>query len=75
MEGIIYWWKYCSASRKNKSDKMIFNTNNCHLYVKHASSATFRSFSWTNKVEVLWSKYQIKESDFRSKTMTFTSPQ
>lgn len=54
---------------------MIFNTKNCHMYVKHASNATFKSFSWSNKKEILWSKYQIKESDFRSKTMNFTSPQ
>ena len=54
---------------------MIFNTDKCHIYVKHATNATFKVFSWSNRKEILWSKYQIKESDFRVKTMSFTSPQ
>ena len=54
---------------------MIFNTNNCHIFVKHSSTSVFSYFQWNGKTEVLWNKYQIKESDFRTKTMSFTSPQ
>ena len=50
--------------------------NDSHVYIARKKNASQSYFSWENNqyYEVHWSKYQIKESDNRTKTATFSSP-
>ncbi|WP_407415814.1 hypothetical protein [Methanobrevibacter sp.] len=50
-------------------------SNNARVYVMRKKDAKSTLVDWKNKKEIHWSKYQIKESDMRAKTATFTSPQ
>lgn len=62
-----------------KTNELIKNSNNqkneAHLYVQRKSDANKILCLWDKKKEIHWSKYQIKESDMRVKTASFTSPQ
>ena len=43
------------------------------IYIGRLSNAVYKYMSWNNKSLISWSKYQIKETDMRVKTATFTS--
>jgi len=60
-----------------KSDEQIsgnFFKNDAHVYVTRKALASQIVVLYKNKHEIHWTKYQIKESDRRQKTATFTSP-
>ena len=40
----------------------------------NANSMTLSKDFWKNNLKIYWSKYQIKETDMRQKTASFTSP-
>ena len=51
--------------------------NQSYVYVARFTNANSKSLSkdfWNNGLKVYWSKYQIKETDMRQKTASFTSP-
>lgn len=48
--------------------------NKSFIYIAMKNSATQLLMYWENKHIIHWSEYQIKESDMRTKTATFTSP-
>ena len=51
--------------------------NQSYVYVGRLANANKMSLSksfWNNSLVIYWSKYQIKETDMRQKTATFTSP-
>lgn len=56
-------------------DAIEFNTstNRAHIYVNRLPMAQKIFTDWVNKDHIHWSKYQIKETDMRVKTATFTS--
>lgn len=61
------------------TNKLITNSNtinaDTHIYVTRKSDAAQIVVTWDkNKQEMHWNKYQITETDFRTKTATFTSP-
>ena len=47
--------------------------NQTRIYVTRLKYATQFSVDWVNKAEIYWNKYQIKETDMRVKTATFSS--
>ena len=49
--------------------------NNVNILVCRKSDARNLWVDWKNYNNIHWSKYQIKETDFRSKTASFTTPQ
>lgn len=57
---------------------MYFDARRCKLYVGRKTNAASLGGNWNNPKnyikKIQWTKYQIKESDFRTKTATFTSP-
>ena len=63
-----------------KTDTIINNTNlsnenNAYVYIARKAKATDSIIYWDHKNEIQWEKYQIKETDMRTKTATFTTPQ
>ena len=50
-------------------------SNRSKVLVTQAEDSAKTVVSWKNNKELSWSKYQIKETDMRIKTATFTSPQ
>ena len=48
--------------------------NDVHLFIARKGHAMGMITNWENKKELNWKKIQIKESDFRSKTASFTTP-
>ena len=51
--------------------------NHSFVYVgrfPNAKSTTLSTDFWKNNLKIYWSKYQIKETDMRQKTASFTSP-
>lgn len=52
-----------------------YAVNNSYIFIARKSSATGLVINWTNYYSIPWGKYTIKESDFRSKTATFSTPQ
>lgn len=63
---------------KKTSSKITSNLafNNAHIYLTRPPNPTSSYVSWAKDtyIEMHWSKYQIKETDMRAKTATFTSP-
>lgn len=61
-----------------KTSEIITNSNkaenNARLFVTRKSDARQIVVDWKNKHEIHWKDYQIKETDPRSKTATFSSP-
>ena len=61
-----------------KTTQISYNTNLVQnrtiIYVARKANANSVGINWNNKRQIHWSKYQIKESDYRAKTATFTSP-
>jgi len=62
-------------------EKVYYDTNlvqnHSIIYVgrfANAKSKTLGNDFWKNKLQIYWTKYQIKETDMRQKTATFTSP-
>ena len=49
--------------------------NETFIYIARKAVASDAIIYWDNKNEIQWSKYQIKESDMRVKTATFTTNQ
>ena len=49
--------------------------NNVNILVCRKGDARNLWVDWKNYNNIHWSKYQIKETDFRSKTASFTTPQ
>ena len=65
----------------NIVEKIYYNVNlvqnQSFVYVGRFSNAKSKVLGknfWKNKLKIYWSKYQIKETDMRQKTATFTSP-
>lgn len=50
------------------------DNNNTFIYVARKNNATDLWIDWKDKYQIHWEKYQIKETDMRQKTATFTSP-
>ena len=42
--------------------------NQTHIYVSRKVNANQIRINWKNKDDIYWSKYQIKETDMRTKT-------
>lgn len=49
--------------------------NASYIFIARKANAKGLITGWEYPLQVNWSKYQIKETDMRQKTMTFTSPQ
>ena len=49
--------------------------NNAKVLICRKADARNLWVDWKHYNNIHWSHYQIKESDFRTKTATFTSPQ
>ena len=47
--------------------------NQSRIYISRLRDASYAWTDWAYKYDVYWSKYQIKETDMRVKTATFTS--
>ena len=60
------------AKTKEKIDTSI-SKNETRLYIMRMSDPRGNNVSWKTKHEIFWKKYQIKETDMRAKTATFTS--
>lgn len=52
-----------------------YASNNAHILITRKADALGLEVLWNKYNSIVWEKYQIKESDFRSKTATFTTPQ
>ena len=61
------------AKTKEKIDINYTPSNNSRVYINQLADARYTYNNWKNKTEIFWSKYQIKETDMRVKTATFTS--
>jgi len=60
---------------KQKVNDINLADNQTRIYVTRMGSAKAIHISdWNGKIQVYWTKYQIKETDMRVKTATFTSP-
>lgn len=49
-------------------------SNRSRVFISRKLNAKNILIDWVHKGEISWSKYQIKETDMRIKTATFTSP-
>lgn len=62
-----------------KTDQVNYDVNliqnHTFIYVSRKGNAKNLWINWENKDLIYWSKYQIKESDMRQETASFTSPQ
>lgn len=65
----------------NKVEKVYYDTNlvqnHSIIYVGRFINANVNTLAkdfWKNNLQIYWTKYQIKETDMRLKTATFTSP-
>lgn len=49
-------------------------SNDARVFITRKANANQLWIDWVHKHEIHWGKYQIKETDMRQKTATFTSP-
>lgn len=54
-------------------DTNLTPANQTHIYIGRLKDATYYYTDWVTKYGIYWSKYQIKETDMRVKTATFSS--
>lgn len=61
-----------------KTKQILYDTNlvanQTRIYVARKGNAKNIGIDWKKKHSIFWSKYNIKETDFRQKTATFSSP-
>lgn len=62
-----------------KTDEIVYDanktTNNALICISRKNTATQLLINWEDYDVIPWEKYEIKETDMRVKTATFTSPQ
>lgn len=58
-----------------KIDDVNIGKNDAKIYIVRKDDARKIAIDWKKKVEIHWNKYQIKETDRRIKTASFTTPQ
>ena len=60
------------------TDRISYNVNlpanQTYVYIVLLNDANSKYINWKGKFPIHWSKYQIKETDRRQKTASFTSP-
>lgn len=61
------------SKTKKKLEINYAPANQSRIFINRFRDATLTYNSWTVKEEIFWKKYQIKETDMRVKTATFTS--
>lgn len=61
------------AKTNEKIDINLTPANQSRVFITRLGDATQLIVDWVNKDEIYWKKYQIKETDMRVKTATFTS--
>lgn len=61
--------------KTNKTLTGNYASNNVHVLITRKANALGLDLLWDHYRTAVWKKYQIKESDFRTKTATFTAPQ
>ena len=63
----------------SKTDEITYNTNlsqnQTRLFISRLQDSKQFWCDWKNKSDIHWSEYQIKETDMRVKTASFTTPQ
>lgn len=52
-----------------------YAANNAYILITKKEDAMGLDVLWNGYVSIVWEKYQIKETDFRIKTASFTTPQ
>lgn len=52
-----------------------YASNNARILISRMNDARGYGVDWKQYDDTVWEEYQIKESDFRTKTATFTTPQ
>ena len=62
------------------TETILYDTNladkkDTYIFISRKSNASNYWIDWKSKHEIVWEKYQIKETDMRQKTATFTSPE
>lgn len=57
------------------SDVNLASSKNTFIYVGRKTNARGLLFDWKHKYQLQWNKYQIKETDMRVKTASFTTNQ
>lgn len=57
------------------NDTNLVDNKDTFIYVARKKNASQLLTNWKNKEEILWKNYNIKETDMRVKTATFTTPQ
>ncbi len=60
-------------TKTNEKTTTNLSKNETKIYVSRLVSARWFYMDWINKDNIHWSEYQIKETDMRVKTATFTS--
>lgn len=63
-----------------KTNKTLFDTNlvddeNTHIFISRKDTAKNIIIDWKNKDEIVWTEYDIDETDMRQKTAKITTPQ
>jgi hypothetical protein len=61
------------TNEKNYDTNLI--QNQTYIYVCRKKYANQIMIDWKHKDLIYWSKYEIKETDMRQETASFTSPQ
>ena len=59
---------------KKKVNDINLADNQTIIYVARLANSSGLVCDWNKKIQVYWTKYQIKETDMRTKTANFTSP-
>lgn len=57
------------------NDSNLTSVDNTHVYITRKADARDAIVHWDHKYEIPYESYDIKESDFRTKTATITTPQ
>jgi len=60
---------------KKKVNDINLADNQTIIYVSQMIDSSALHMNWNHKLQMYWTKYQIKETDMRTKTANFTSPQ
>lgn len=61
--------------KTNQTVNGAYAANNVYIMITRKADAMGLDVEWNKYNLVLWEKYQIKETDFRVKTATFSTPQ
>lgn len=61
--------------KTNQKVNGTYAANNAYILITRKANAQALDVPWNNYINIVWEKYQIKETDFRVKTASFTTPQ